>query len=441
MRVLPPTVSGARPVVGHTLEFLRDPVSLMDRGYREHGNISTIRVGGRPLILVAGLENARTFFDQTDNSLSIRDGMAFLSRLFTRDFYFLAEPSEYQRQREILLPRFQSRQLDGYVKIMDKQAAEFLTSLGHQGEFDLLDELGPVAMRIAAEAFLGASFGEGMGTDLFAQFRLFTAGIDPVMPGWAPLPHLVRGRRARHWLRAAVTREIQARRAHPADPPDFLQQLTEARYSDGTAMPDDIRVNLVLGLIWAGHETTVGQLAWAVIDLLRHPAELDKARAEQRDVLPDNGPVDMKAMRRLSHLGRALDESQRLHPAAFGIIRSVTEDTKLAGYVLPKGSRTLLSTKVTHRLPELFDEPDAFRPDRYLDAPKAAHQLIGFGGGMHRCLGRHFANLEMQVLITRLLQALDLELIDPDPQRVSGMRAMWPQGPCRVRYRRRAPEA
>jgi sterol 14-demethylase len=97
----------------------------------------------------------------------------------------------------------------------------------------------------------------------------------------------------------------------------------------------------------------------------------------------------------------------------------------------------MLSTTVTHRLPDLYDDPDTFYPDRYLENPKAVHQLIGFGGGTHRCLGIHFAHLEMQVLITRLLRAFHLELIDPDPRPVRGVRTRWPQSPCRVRYRKR----
>jgi sterol 14alpha-demethylase len=214
MRALPPMVSGALPVVGHTLEFLRDPVPLIERGHREHGNISMLLVGGRPMIILAGPEYARIFFEQTDKSLSIRDGMAFLSRLFSSDFYFLAEASEYQRQREIVLPRFQSRQLDGYLKIMETQAAEFIQHLGSEGEFDLLDELGPVVIRIAADAFLGSGFGGRSGFDFFTEFRRFSAGIDPVMPGWLPLPHFIRGRRSRARLQAMVGQMIQARREH-----------------------------------------------------------------------------------------------------------------------------------------------------------------------------------------------------------------------------------
>lgn len=434
MLPLPPAVSGSRPVLGHSLEFLRDPVPLIERGHRERGDICMLRIAGKPMIILAGQDYAREFFGQTDKSLSIRDGLAFLSRLFGRDFYFLAETSEYQRQREIVLPRFQSRQLDGYLRIMDSQASEFIRHLGGQGEFDLLGELGPVVMRVAAEAFLG----ERMDGHFFAEFRQFSKGIDPVMPGWLPLPHFIRGRRSRERLHAVVRQMIRARHEHPASPADFLQDLTRARYSDGTLVPDDVKVNLVLGFLWAGHETTAGQLAWALIDLLRHPDELAKVLAEQREVMPGGGQADMKTLRQLACLSRALHETQRLHPAALGMIRSVTADTQLGGYLLPRGSRVMLSTTVTHRLPGLYEDPDDFLPDRYLENPKAVHQLIGFGGGMHRCLGMHFAHLEMQVLITRLLQEFDLELIDPDPQPVRGLRSRWPQGPCKVRYRTRA---
>ncbi|MBO0819866.1 MAG: cytochrome P450 [Nocardiopsaceae bacterium] len=434
MRSLPPVVSGSRPVIGHSLEFVRDPVPLIERGHAEHGDACTLRIAGQPMIILAGPDNAREFFARTDDSLSIRDGMAFLSRLFGRDFYFLADTNEYRRQREIVLPRFQSRQLEGYLRVMESQAAEFIRRLGDEGEFDLLDELGPVVMQVGSEAFLGQRMDDGF----FAEFRQFSRGADPVLPGWLPLPHFIRSRRARARLRAVVRREILLRREHPAGTGDFLHDLARSRYSDGSDVPDDIKVNLVLGFLWAGHETTAGQLAWSIIDLLRHPAELDKVLAEQREVMPGGGPADLKTMRRLAHLLRSLSETERLHPALPGMIRSVAEDTRVGGYLLPRGSRVLLSTTMTHRAPGLFEDPDEFRPDRYRRNPKAAHQLIGFGGGMHRCLGMHFARLEMQVLITWLLRAFDLELVNPDPQPVRGMRSTWPRSPCRVRYRQRA---
>ena len=94
----------------------------------------------------------------------------------------------------------------------------------------------------------------------------------------------------------------------------------------------------------------------------------------------------------------------------------------------------LISPAVAHRLPEQYPQPDEYRPDRFLSDPRGMRELIGFGGGTHRCLGVHFAYLEMKVILSMLLQRYHLELIDPDPQPVPGGHTKWPQSPFRVRY-------
>jgi sterol 14-demethylase len=97
----------------------------------------------------------------------------------------------------------------------------------------------------------------------------------------------------------------------------------------------------------------------------------------------------------------------------------------------------ILSTELTHRSQDAFGDPDSYRPARYLEDPRARSLLVGFGGGVHRCLGMHFAYLEMAVVATMLLRHFDLELIDPAPQPVPGQATKWPASPCRVRYRRK----
>ncbi len=437
MRTLPPKVSGALPIAGHALEFLRDPVSLLERGYRDRGDIYTLRLGRKSVVVLIGNEYAKFYFEQTDKSLSIRDALPYLARMFSPDFYFMADFDEYMRQRQIVVPRFQRRHLEGYLDLMESQAADFIDRLGDKGEIDLVQDLGPLSMRIAACAFLGAGFGEQIGLDFFDHFRKFTGGIDPVTPGWLPLPHLVKSQRSRDWLRAALTSLIRRRRENPVEPADFLQDLVTAQYANGTAVPDHVVLNIVLGLTWAGHETTAGHLAWALIDLLRHPDELEKARAEQRTILPRGGRLDMKLLHQLEHLNRALHETERLHPVVSATMREVTREIELDGFVIPPGSGVLLASAVTHRLPQVFEEPDSYHPDRYVHSPDSMRQLIGFGGGLHRCLGLHFAYLEMKVVVTRLLQTFDLELLDPEPLPISGPRPRHPRSPCRVRYSRR----
>jgi len=436
----PPLVSGGLPLLGHASEFLRDPLAVLERGRAEHGPIFSLGLAGRPAVALLGSAYSKFFFAETDARLSIRGALPFFTRMFDPGFYVFAETEEYLRQRQLVLPRFRGHQMQAYIQVMEAETARLIDRLGDRGEFDLVGTLGPLVMHIAAHAFLGADFSDRLRDGFFDQFRRFSEGMDPVWPGWLPLPHLVRTRRARNRLRIVLGGLLETRRRLPIAPPDFLQTLAQARFADGEPVPDAVLINLILLLTWAGHETTTGHISWAVIDLLRHPHEFYRVRHEQHEILDGERPLTMQQIHRLQHLSRALHETERLHPVAFVMARRATEEIDLDGYLIPKDAMVLISPWLTHRATELYPDPDAYRPGRYADDPRAMQELIGFGAGVHRCLGVHFAYLEITVVLTRLLQRYDLELIDPDPQPVPGMKTKWPDSPCRVRYRaRRAP--
>jgi sterol 14alpha-demethylase len=434
---LPPQVSGALPMLGHIVEFIRKPVELIERGHREAGGLFSLRLPGRTGVVLLGARHNRFFFSETDKRLSIRTAYPFFTRMFSPEFYFFAGMEEYKRQREVVLPRFQGRQLDGYVTAMAQETLAFEQRLGDTGAFNLTDELGPLVMRIAARCFLGPDFGSRMNHDFFREFRRFSAGMNPVMPEGVPRPAVIRSNRARDRLRTALGEMIRQRRDDPVDPPDFLQTLAEATYADGTPVPDAVLVNMILMLTWAGHETTAGHVSWALVDLLRHPEHLERVRAEV-----DDEPVDLASLRRWEHLDDCLHETERLHPVAHVLARQAVETFELDGWVIPAGTMVIASPSVTHRLPEEHHRPEEFRPQRFSEGHEGKlerQSLIGFGGGLHRCLGVHFAHLEMKVILARLLQHYDFELIDTDPRPVPGMHTKWPNSPCRVGYRKRVP--
>ncbi|MEU6152416.1 cytochrome P450 [Actinosynnema sp. NPDC047251] len=429
----PPQVSGALPVLGHLVEFIRTPVELVGRGHREVGDVFSLRLPGKRAVVLLGTERNRFFFGETDRKLSIRTAYPFFERMFSPEFYFFAGVDEYRRQREIVVPRFQGRQLDGYVEAMRDETAAFVDRLGATGEFDLTAELGPLVMRIAARCFLGPDFGSRMDRDFFAEFRRFSAGMNPAAPQRLPLPSVVRSNRARDRLRVALGGMIRERRERPAVPPDFLQTLAEAVYADGTKVPDAVLVNMILLFTWAGHETTTGHISWALVDLLGHPGHVERVRAE-------TGELDLAGVKALAHLDNCLHETERLHPVAHLLVRQAAEPIELDGHEIPEGTMVIAAPSVSHRLPEEHARPDEFRPDRYTEGREGRLErqaLIGFGGGLHRCTGVHFAYLEMKLIVATLLRHYDFELLDPDPRPVPGMHTKWPDSPCRVRYARR----
>jgi sterol 14alpha-demethylase len=280
-------VSGALPLAGHAIQFLRDQLQLLERGYTEHGDIFRLRLGRRLAVVMIGPELARWVFKHTDDhTLSIGPSLAFTLRLFGPDFYFLAPPEEYQHQRETLLPLFRAHTTGAHLAIMERHCAAFVARLGDRGTVDLPREMNALVLGVIMEAFLGADFVRHMPPTVASDFRDFIRGLDPITPGWVPAPHLLRARRARDRTRAAVGDLVQARRRQPADPPDFLQVLLAARALDGTPVTDLWVVQMALGVTFAGHDSTTGHVSSALIDLLQHPGELAKVLAEQDRILP-----------------------------------------------------------------------------------------------------------------------------------------------------------
>ncbi len=436
-----PMISGGLPFIGHALDFFRDPVGLLNRGFREHGSIYGFRIMKRNFVVVVGPELQKQFFRETDKSLDIRRAMPFFHHMFSPQFYSFAPWDEYLRQRAIVMPRFKGEQLRGYVPVIAEETMRLMDRLGNSGEFDLVPTLGTLVMDVAAHSFLGRDFRGRLAGDFFALFRKFSGGLEFVLPHWFPIPRLIKARGAKYKLHRILQSWVEERRARPVSPPDFFQDLVAARYEDGTAIPDEIIRHLVLLLVWAGHETTAGHVSWALIDLVQNPDHLARCRHEADTLLGGNSGRDMtwEHARNLLLMELALKETERLHPVAFIQSRVAAADLKLEGFSVPRDSFVLIAPCVAHRVSDIFPEPDAYRPQRF--APGSGEQgpesgtLIGFGGGFHRCAGVNFARLEMRVALTMLLKRYDMELMGTVRPR-AGASTFWPDQ-LRVRYRLR----
>jgi sterol 14-demethylase len=443
MAVALPLIDGGVPIVGHLAEFFRDPVAVLKRGYATRGKLFAFKLLGRRMNVMLGPEHNKFFFEETDKLLSIRESMPFFIKMFSPQFYSFAEMDEYLRQRAIIMPRFKAASMKQYVSVMAEESLNLAKRLGDEGEFDMIPTLGPVVMDIAAHSFMGREFHEKLGHEFFDLFRDFSAGMEFVLPLWLPTPSQIRSQRAKKKLHAILQGWIDKRRAEPLDEPDFFQTMIATAYPDGRPVPDEIIRHLILLLVWAGHETTAGQVSWALADLLQNPGYLTAVRDELNTVLGggDGGSLSWEQCVAMTRMDLALRETERLHPVAFILSRKASADIERDGYTIRKGDFVLLAPSVTHRMTETFVEPDRYDPERFNpDNPAAqieSNSLIGFGGGMHRCAGVNFARMEMKVVLAVLLQNYDMELLD-EVRPIAGAGTYWPAQPCRVRYRKRA---
>ncbi|GGL93150.1 cytochrome P450 [Streptomyces fumigatiscleroticus] len=434
-----PLASGALPVLGHLPAFMHDATGVLRRGYAEHGYLFGLRLAGVSAVVMLDPGHRREILGQPEEALSIAASYPFLKTMFGSDFYFMAETSEYQRQRELYVPVFRGAALHDYLAIMERHTRQLVQRMGAAGELDIVRTCAELNLRIIADTFFGPDLGHHLAGSLDA-FERFSANVSFLLPPWMRPTRALRSRSARRQLHTLVRRCLAERRAHPRPTADFLQSLCESRYSDGRPVPDESIVHQALGLVWAARETTSGQLAWALADLLTHPEHRTALLAEQQPLAAAGTTLTMEGLHRLTHLDHVLYESERLHPLAILIARRALRDLHIGSHHVPRGTMVLTSPYLTHRLPEEFPDPEAFRPRRYAEDPKAVQRLLGFGAGVHRCLGRRFARLETKVLVTLLLRHFHMELLDT-PTPVTGLAPRGLSGPCRMRYRRRADTA
>ncbi len=437
-----PQLDGGLPLLGHVTDFFHDPVAVLRRGYQTKGKLFSFKIMGRRMNVMLGPEHNRFFFEETDKLLSIRESMPFFLKMFSPDFYSFAEMDEYLKQRAVIMPRFKAAAMKQYVGIMAEETLNLTERLGDAGEFDLISTLGPVVMDIAAHSFMGKEFHEKLGHEFFELFRDFSGGMEFVLPLWWPTPKMLRSQRAKKKLHDILQSWIDKRRAAPLDPPDFFQGMVETKYPDGKPIPDELIRHMIMLLVWAGHETTAGQVSWALADILQNRDYESVLRGELKATIGDSDGRDMgwEAAVAMTKMDLALRETERLHPVAFILSRKANADIERDGYTISKGDFVLLAPSVTHRMTETWIEPDRYNPERFNaenpDAQIESNSLVGFGGGMHRCAGVNFARMEMKVILAILLQNYEMELVD-EVKPIVGAGTYWPAQPCRVRYRKR----
>jgi cytochrome P450 len=236
---------------------------------------------------------------------------------------------------------------------------------------------------------------------------------------------------ARERAYALLREEVALRRAEPdlEQRADILSLLIAARDREGGGLSDDELLDELVTLLIAAHETTATSLSWAFDLLLHHPAALARLRAELRE----GGEEYLDAVCR---------ETLRVRPVVPLTLRVLTEPLRLGPYELPAGVTVGPCIHLLHRRADLYPQPAAFRPERFLERRPGTYEWIAFGGGTRRCLGASFAPMEMRVVLREVLGAVELEPVSARPARIRRRTVfLVPSGGVRVRVRRRAGDA
>jgi cytochrome P450 len=286
--------------------------------------------------------------------------------------------------------------------------------------FDLDEAMMRTTLRVVGSTLFGADLGD-VAAQLVASV---VSALDVVVsraqlpvapPEWLPTRGNVRLRRSLRALDAAVDRLVAERRLRP-DGSDVLGLLLRAQ-DDGVVTAAQVR-NEVVTLIVAGHETVAATMTWTWLLLAENPEPLAEVRREVRAVCGADRarPLDLAAVDSLRFTRAVVDESLRLYPPAWVISRRALDPDVLLGFEVPAGAIVIMSPYLVHRDPQLWQDPEAFDPSRFLGERREAvarNAYLPFGAGPRLCIGRDLALLEATILTALLVDEFDVRPVDP----------------------------
>ncbi|HJQ04010.1 MAG TPA: cytochrome P450 [Nocardioides sp.] len=325
-----------------------------------------------------------------------------------------AQDDEWLRQKRFVQPVFTRARVDGYLRIMLEEIEALAAQWRGLDEVDLHAAMTHLTLRIVGRVLFGEELDE-LEEVISAEFPIAQHGIlkraalgGKVPLSW-PLSINRATRAAQQSLYDVVDRITASRRASGERGEDLISLLLNARDGDERLTDSEVRDQILIFLL-AGHETTSAALTFALHLLGRHPEVQQQVRDEVRAV---GGGAPLTAAQMHSGLPvatAALQEAMRMYPAAPFVGRRLSQDCVVDGYAIPGGSDTVASIWSIHHDPELWPEPDTFRPERFLEGePANRYAWMPFGAGPRACIGQHFSMLESVAALAMLVGEFEIE--------------------------------
>jgi cytochrome P450 len=369
-----------------------------------------------PTVVLADPEAVREVYTGSPDLLRSGEANERLQAGLGRRGLIVLDGADHLRERKLMLPPFHGTRIQRYGELIAEVAERRMAEWEPGRPFPVAKTMRGIALEVILRAVLGLGddaarmrraeraftrFLDALGPPyrLFTLFLVAPGGL--FMRSWERVSPLMRR------LDAVIYDEIERGRADPhiAERDDVLSMLLQTRDEAGQPMPDEHLRDELVTILAAGHETTATALAWALERLVREPRVLDRLMDEVRSE-PDG---------RDDYLDAVVKETLRLRTIVPFSIRRVVEPTTIAGLDLPAGVNVAPSIHLVHRNPRVYAEPEAFRPERFLDDPAGTYTWIPFGGGTRRCLGAAFAGFEMKTVLHTLLRLGRVSAPDGSP--------------------------
>jgi cytochrome P450 len=443
-RKLPPGPRG-HFLLGSFRDFQQDQIGFYARCAREYGDVVPVRLGPRRVVLIYHPDAIEEVLVARARDFVKSPGTQLLRPLLG-DGLLLSEGDVWLRQRRLVQPAFHRQRVAAYGEVMTAYTGRRLDDWRDGVVLDIHAEMMALTQAIVAKTLFDADVSDvadavvHASNVLMADFGARLRSVLRILPSWMPTPANRKARDAIRRLDEVVYRMIAARRRSDEDRGDLLSILLHAQDADdGTRMTDQQVRNEVMTLFMAGHETTAVALSWAWYLLAQHP-EVDARLADELQAVVGDRPPSVSDLPKLTYAEAVVSESMRLYPPAYAMGRQAVRPTEVAGHPIAPGLIVAIPACVVHRDARWFDEPEAFRPERWdgdLARRLPRYAYFPFGGGPRQCIGNAFATMEAVLLLATIAQRFRLALVPGQRVTPTPYVTLRPEPGIRMRLTRR----
>ena len=409
---LPPEVK--RSPLSQTLRWSFRPIAFMEDSRRRHGDAFGVRFLGfeRPMYLISDPEAIKALYREPSHGLPPGRNLV-LEPIVGSKSLLIQEGAEHLSRRRLMLPPFHGERMRSYEETMNEIVEAEIDGWPLNREFPIHARMQALTLEVILRVVFGVSSGPRLER---LRQMLSTVLQETASPGRQVLGLALQrlggpGMFARFegQLREVddlLLAEIAEHRDRPdlEEREDILSMLMQAEFEDGTRMEDRELRDQLMTLLLAGHETTATALAWTFDLLLRHPSVLARLR-------------ESLAAGEEDYLRATISESLRLRPVIPLAGRRLSKELAVDGMTLPEGSDVTPAIWLTHTRPDVYPDPFAFKPERFLEDAPDTYSWIPFGGSVRRCIGATFAEFEMRVVLREVLTRCELHKASPEPER------------------------
>lgn len=437
--------------LANVVRFLGNPIPSLNRNLQRYGHTYAFYLGGRfrsifttdPAFIQHVFQKKHRQYVRTPNNMDKLGFFLGKSLLTTEGDYWL-------RQRRLLQPGFHRERLAHITSLMQAEVDRFLNDEAQLPVGRPIDISKPILMltlRIIARAMFSDTYPEAT---LQQISHTITSSQDFVvkqirLPLLTPYYRFTgrerREAKANRLFRDLLLNKIRERKVRGTSQDDLLQMMLYTRYADtGGPLTEQQLLDEIMTLFVAGHETTANALSWTTYLLLRNPEWVERIRTERNELLGSAQPT-FDNLGGLPILKAVIQEGMRLYPPVWINDRTAKVKDAFEGISIEPGTLVIAYILGAHRHPDYWTDPERFDPSRFLESEKGAkhdYAYLPFGAGPHLCIGNHFSMMEMQLVLSSLLQKFDLHTAIIDNPQPLPLITLRPDREISVRLERRS---